>query len=228
MKQPEELMHAAHEWTGRDATALRKALHMTESRFAATLQAVSPRTVANWVTYPDTVPRGAAQEALDKLYASVSPAAKVRFEELTAKEPAVQAGSAQALRVAIAVVLRDDLVLLVRRRSGASGIAWQFPAGIVKPGESAEDVAVRETLAETSVHCTATRRIGGRLHPVTGVLCDYFLCPYLAGDAVNLDNVENAAVAWAPRRDVAKFMEQGTIYPPVLMILEGQRDAPVR
>jgi 8-oxo-dGTP diphosphatase len=212
-------MSAAHEWTGRDATALRKALRMTESRFAAKID-VSARTVANWVTNPATVPRSTAQGTLDKLLESASPATKIRFGELTAEQqPASPAGSAQALRVAIAVVLRDDQVLLVRRRNKA--------AGIVKPGENAEDVAVRETLAETGVHCTAAGHIGGRLHPVTGVLCDYFLCPYLAGDAANLDNVENAAVIWAPRHDVAKFIEEGSIYPPVLLILEGQRDAPV-
>ena len=220
-------MSAAHEWTGKEATALRKACRMTESRFAAALD-VSARTVANWATNSATVPRAAVQDMLDELLEGASSATKARFAELTAEDPVSPAGNAQALRVAIAVVLRDDQVLLVRRRNKAAGIAWQFPAGIVKPGENAEEVAVRETLAETGVHCTAAGHIGGRLHPVTGVLCDYFHCLYLAGDAANLDNVENAAVTWAPRRDVAKFIEQGSIYPPVLMILEGQRDAPVR
>lgn len=217
-------MSPAHEWTGRDATALRKALRMTESRFAAAVGA-SFRTVANWAAHPEMVPRAAAQDALDKLRAGASPAVKVRFEEFTSEQIPGSVGNAQALRVAIAIVLHDDRVLLVRRRDEANGIAWQFPAGIVKPGEHAEDVAVRETLAETGIHCSVTGHIGGRLHPVTGVLCDYFRCPYLAGDAANLDNVENAAVVWAPRRDVARFMERETIYPPVLMILEDQRDA---
>lgn len=220
-------MSASHEWTGREATALRKAFRMTENRFASALD-VSARTVANWVTNPATVPRAAVQEMLDRLLEGADLATRARFGELTAEEPISPTGNAQALRVAIAIVLRDNQVLLVQRRNKAAGIAWQFPAGIVKPGENAKEVAVRETLAETGVHCTAAGHIGGRLHPVTGVLCEYFFCPYLAGDAANLDNVENAAVTWAPRLDVAKFMEQGSIYPPVLMILEGQRDAPVR
>jgi 8-oxo-dGTP diphosphatase len=220
-------MSPAHEWTGKDATALRKSLRMTENRFAARV-GVSSRAVAHWVTHPATVPRAAVQDKLDELHAGASPAVKVRFEQLTAEQPAGPAGNAQALRVAIAIVLRDDQVLLVRRRDEAAGIAWQFPAGIVKPGEQAEEVAVRETLAETGIHCSVTGHIGGRLHPVTGVLCDYFLCPYLAGDATNRDNIENAAVIWAPGRDVSKFIERGSIYPPVLMILEDRRDAPVR
>lgn len=217
-------MSPAREWTGKDATALRKALRMTESRFAA-MVGVSFRTVANWAAHPATIPRAAVQDRLDAVYAGATPAVKVRFEDLTAQRPADLAGSAQALRVAIAIVLRDDDVLLVRRRDEAAGIAWQFPAGIVKPGEHSGDVAVRETLAETGIHCSIAGHIGGRLHPVTGVLCDYFRCLYLAGDAANLDNVENAAVVWAPRRDLAKFIEREHIYPPVLMILEDQRDA---
>jgi hypothetical protein len=60
------------------------------------------------------------------------------------------------------------------------------------------------------------------------VLCDYFRCHYLAGDATNLDTVENAAVVWTPRSDASKFIERDTIYLPVLMILEDQRDATVR
>jgi 8-oxo-dGTP diphosphatase len=217
-------MSPAREWTGSEATALRKALRMTEGRFAARV-GVSPRTVANWVTNPTSVPRAATQDRFDALLAEASSAVKVRFEELTADQSPTPAGNAQALRVAIAVVTRGDQVLLVRRRNETSGIAWQFVAGIVKPGEQAEEVAVRETLAETAVHCSVTARIGGRLHPVTGVMCDYFKCEYLAGEPTNRDNVENAAVTWAPRRDVSKFMEPGTIYPPILLILEESRDA---
>ena len=220
-------MSPAHGWTGKDATALRKALRMTESRFAAKV-GVSPRTVGNWSASPAMIPRADAQDMLDKLLAGASPAAKARFEEFREEQPPASAGSAQALRVAIAIVLREDQVLLVRRRDEAAGLTWQFPAGIVKPGEDPEKVAVRETLAETDIHCSVAEHVGGRLHPVTGVLCEYFRCPYLAGDAVNQDHVENAAVIWAPRRDVGRFIERDTVYPPVLMILEDQRDAPVR
>jgi 8-oxo-dGTP diphosphatase len=189
---------------------------------------VSSRTVGNWAASPEMTPRPAAQDALDKLLAGASTATKARFEQFSAEEPVAPVGSAQALRVAIAIVLRDDQVLLVRRRNEAADLTWQFPAGIVKPREDPENVAVRETLAETGIHCSVAEHVGGRLHPVTGVLCDYFWCHYLVGEAANQDNVENAAVIWAARRDVARFIERDAIYPPVLMILEGQRDTPVR
>lgn len=213
-------MSPAREWTGKEATALCKALGMTESKYAGAV-GVSVRTVANWAARPAMIPRAAVQNMLDDLLAAASPAVKVRFGELIAGQPAGPAG-AQALRVAIAVVLRSDLVLLVRRRNQAAGITWQFPAGIVKPGEQAEDVAVHETLAETGVHCSVARHIGGRLHPVTGVLCDYFQCRYLGGDAANRDTVENAAVTWAPKDNVSSFIDLDMVFPPVLMILEEQ------
>lgn len=213
-------MDSAQEWTGRTATALRKALRMTADRFADRL-GVAPRTVLYWASHPETVPRGSIQEALDEVHNRAAPRTRVRYEELcSAHDPDEVGDGAQALRVAIAVVVRRGEVLLVRRRDEAAGISWQFPAGIIKPGERGEDVAVRETLAETAVHCSVRERIGSRLHPVTGVVCDYYWAEYLAGEAENCDTVENAGVTWAPRRDLTRFVPRENIYPPVLRMLE--------
>ena len=217
-------MEPAQEWTGRTATALRKALRMTVDRFASALR-VAPRTVANWAASPDTIPRVAVQDALDELLGRAAPAVRSRFQELAAGQETALAGHAQALRVAISVVTKDGEVLLVRRRDDGAGISWQFPAGVIKPGERPEDVAVRETLGETGVHCTVRERIGSRLHPTTGVYCDYFACDFLTGVAENRDTVENAGVAWVPRQDLTRFVARDKIYPPILRFLEEQRDA---
>ncbi len=83
----------SREWTGSEATALRKALRMAESRFAATLS-VLLRTVGNWAAHPATVPRAAVQDVLDELLAAASPAVKARFGQLTAEQPAGSAVSA--------------------------------------------------------------------------------------------------------------------------------------
>jgi DNA-binding transcriptional regulator YiaG len=79
------------DWTGREAVALRKALRLTQGSFARKLGA-SVRTVAHWASYPDTVPRSAAQDTLDELLAGASPAARTRFEQLTAGGPVESAG----------------------------------------------------------------------------------------------------------------------------------------
>ncbi|WP_199230761.1 NUDIX domain-containing protein [Promicromonospora sp. AC04] len=111
-------------------------------------------------------------------------------------------------------------MLLVQRRDGGA-LHWQFPAGIVKPGASPADAAVRETYAETAVHCSVREQIGARVHPHTGVHCEYLHCDYLAGEAENRDVVENASVAWVAVTDLGKFIPESTIYPPILEVLRG-------
>jgi 8-oxo-dGTP diphosphatase len=126
-----------------------------------------------------------------------------------------------ALVVAIAIVVREaDVLVVCRREMDPSGITWQFPAGIVKPGASAEIVAVRETLAETGIHCTIRAELGERVHPLTGVLCRYFMCDFLAGDVQNRDVTENVDAIWAARRDLTRFIPAERIFPPILQALE--------
>ena len=127
---------------------------------------------------------------------------------------------AQALRVAIAVVIRGDDVLLVCRR-GDGELRWQFPAGMVKPGAEPSTVAVQETHGETGVHCTIREQLGERVHPVTGVVASYFLADHLAGEAANLDPLENVDVAWVPRASLIRFIPQDQIFPPILSALEA-------
>jgi DNA-binding transcriptional regulator YiaG len=78
-------------WTGSDANALRKALRVTEGKFARSL-GVSARTVANWAADPSMVPRNAAQDRLDELLAAASPDAVTKFARLAARQPAASPG----------------------------------------------------------------------------------------------------------------------------------------
>jgi 8-oxo-dGTP diphosphatase len=219
-------MEVATRWTARRACALQTALRMSNDGFAEHL-GVSSRTVAAWHKKPDLVPRPELQQALDTALRLADEGAQARFAQLAGaseQPPAgvtVAPGTAQAFRVAIAIVVNGPKVLIVcRRGEDGGGISWQFPAGIVKPGVSPETVAVRETLAETNVHCTVVRSLGSRLHPITNVMCDYLLCEYLAGDAENVDVVENVSVTWADRADLTRFIPADRIFPPVLDALE--------
>lgn len=204
-------------WTGQQAAWLQDAFEMTQEAFAAKL-GVSVRSVAAWRANPKMVPQPETQRILDTTLAMAGDAVRRRFihlSRITAPQP-----EAQALRVAIAVVRRGGDVLLVCRQDG-DDITWQFPAGIVKPGGSAPKVAVRETLDETGVHCLVREHLGERLHPVTRALCDYFICDYVHGEAVNGDSSENVAVAWAPISELARFIPTERIYPPILDALEA-------
>jgi len=133
----------------------------------------------------------------------------------------VSAVSPQVLRVAIAIVLNGAKVLLVRRREQFGDLSWQFPAGVVKPGQVAGQVAINETLAETGIHCVLRTSVGERTHPTTGALCEYFMCDYLTGEVQNRDPLENSAVIWADRGHVTEFAPASQVFPPVLQFLSS-------
>lgn len=70
-------------WTGRDATALRRALCLTAERFAARV-CVAPRTVTHWSSNPDTVPQISVQERLSQTLREAPADVQCRFRTLTA------------------------------------------------------------------------------------------------------------------------------------------------
>jgi 8-oxo-dGTP diphosphatase len=216
-------MDLVNAWTGRTACALQAALRLTNEAFADHL-GVAVRTVATWHQRPDLSPKADVQQALDTALERAPGAARTRFARLVSRhENTSPAGlaAAQALRVAVAVVVKDSEVLIVcRRGDDGGGISWQFPAGMVKPGVPPEIVAVRETLGETDIHCTVVRKLGSRLHPITNVYCDYLLCEYLAGEATNVDIVENVSVLWIDKTRLTRFIPVDRIFPPILEALE--------
>lgn len=187
---------------------------MTNQAFAARL-GVSERTVATWRSRPGIKPRPEMQAALDTMLEGADASVQLRFREKARPVPAVQA---QTYRVAVAVVTQESNVLLVCRR-GDDALGWQFPAGTVKPGRAPAAVAVEETHGETGVRCTVRRPLGERVHPLTGVLIEYFLCEYLMGEATNRDDRENDTVAWVPIADLPRFIPTEQIYPPILEVL---------
>ena len=189
---------------------------MTNEAFAERL-GISERTISRWHANPEMVHRTEVQQILDIAYEEAGPAVQRRFTLLM--RPPAPRMEAQALRVAIAVVLRGDDVLLVCRR-GDGELRWQFPAGMVKPGADPATVAVQETHGETGVHCTIRQQLGERIHPKTLVAASYYLADYLAGDAANLDPLENVDVAWVPRAALTRFIPQDQIFPPILNALE--------
>lgn len=203
-------------WTGELACHLQAAHRMTRDEFAGRL-GVHPQTVASWHAKPTVIPRPDMQAALDTLYERATAPVRLRFAQL-ARSP--ESTITQALRVAVAVVVRRGEVLLVQRRDGGP-LDWQFPAGVVKPGGDPAAVAVRETRAETGVHCSVRQPLGSRVHPQTGVQAEYLLCDHLMGEPANLDPAENADALWAPIASLTRFIPAERIYAPILTALEA-------
>lgn len=210
-------MDVVDTWTGRTACLLQQAMRMTNEAFAERL-GISERTVSRWHAAPEMVHRTEVQQILDIAHREAGEEVQRRFALLL--RPPAPRMEAQALRVAIAVVLRGDDVLLVCRR-GDGELRWQFPAGMVKPGADPATVAVQETHGETGVHCTIREPLGERVHPVTGVVAAYFLADHLAGEPANRDPLENVDVAFVPRAALTRFIPQDQIFPPILTALEA-------
>lgn len=109
---------------------------------------------------------------------------------------------------ALAVVLRDDQVLLVRRRNEPDAGLWGFPGGHVEFGETASDAATRELREETGVIALPIRYLTNVdiiLRGEAGEIMYHFLlaavlCRYVSGNPAADDDVSDAA--WRNVEDV--------------------------
>ena len=104
----------------------------------------------------------------------------------------------------LAVVLRADQVLLVRRRNPPDAGLWGFPGGKIDFGEAIGQAAVRELLEETGVRAEATRvltALDAYHRDECGTLLQHFVmlaveCRWLAGEPLAADDADEAA--WFP------------------------------
>jgi 8-oxo-dGTP diphosphatase len=121
--------------------------------------------------------------------------------------------------ISAAIVVNEDRVLMVRRRVKEGELSWQFPAGAIETGETAEDAAVRETVEETGLTVEAVKLLGERVHPKTGRSMSYTACTVLSGEAHVADAEELDAVAWITHDEIAEYVPYG-LFDPVQKYLD--------
>lgn len=115
--------------------------------------------------------------------------------------------------IAAAVIVDDGRFLLVQRAVSEGSLSWQFPAGEVEAGETAEDAAVRETAEEAGLTVVVKARLGERTHPATGREMVYVACEVIDGEAHAADEDEVAAVAWVGLDEIPEYVPHGFFEP---------------
>lgn len=122
--------------------------------------------------------------------------------------------------VSAAIITDSERVLMVRRRVKEGELSWQFPAGGVEEGESAQEAAVRETLEETGLTVKAVKYIGDRVHPKSGAFMAYTACEVVDGTAHVADSEELDTVAWVRHGEIPALVPYG-LYGPVQEYLDA-------
>lgn len=115
--------------------------------------------------------------------------------------------------VSAAIITDGPRVLMVRRRVKEGELSWQFPAGGVEDGETAEQAAVRETLEETGLTVRAVKYIGDRVHPKSGKFMAYTACTVVSGAARVADEEELDTVAWVRHEEIPGLVPYGLFGP---------------
>lgn len=123
--------------------------------------------------------------------------------------------------IAAAVIVHEGRVLMIRRRVAEGDLSWQFPAGGIEVGESAEVAAVREAAEETGLIVEAIKVLGERVHPKTGRHMSYVACSLVSGTARVADADELAEVSWTVRGDLVALVPYG-LFEPVQQYLDGE------
>lgn len=121
--------------------------------------------------------------------------------------------------ISAAIIVEGGKVLMVRRRVSEGELMWQFPAGGIEAGESAEDAAVRETVEETGLTVKAVRLLGERVHPKTHRLMSYTACEVVDGEAHVADADELDAIAWVALDEIPEYVPYG-LFDPVQKYLD--------
>ncbi|MGP8296715.1 NUDIX hydrolase [Streptomyces inhibens] len=119
------------------------------------------------------------------------------------------------------IIVEGDRVLMVRRRVREGELMWQFPAGAIEGGETAEQAAVREAREETGLTVEALKLLGERVHPKTGRLMSYTACSVVSGEARVADEEELAEVAWVTLTEVPDYVPYG-LFEPVQEYLDSE------
>lgn len=94
------------------------------------------------------------------------------------------------IKVAAAVIVRDNKILVTKRGYGDYKGFWEFPGGKLEEGESAKDAVVREIKEELAVEIKTEKYLGcvEYDYPSFHLSMDSFLCHIVKGEITLLEH----------------------------------------
>jgi 8-oxo-dGTP pyrophosphatase MutT (NUDIX family) len=118
------------------------------------------------------------------------------------------------LKVVVAIVKFKGQFLITERKVKEYNLTWAFPAGIVKPGKTEQEILKKECLQETNIRIKPLFKLGERLHPNTKVWLSYWICDYISGELCNNDTDELNQVKWVSGQEALSLITSD-IYAPL-------------
>lgn len=121
---------------------------------------------------------------------------------------------------AVAVIVYEGRVLVVRPPDPGQGECWRFPAAMVGHGETVAEAAVREASHTAQMDFVARGVLGGQVHPLTGHRMLFVACE-LPGEA---PPAARAEVAWSTSGELSCYVHDGSCPSLRLYLDEVLRD----
>jgi len=116
--------------------------------------------------------------------------------------------------VVVGIVDKDGKILMIKRAKKEGDLVWAFPGGKVEEGETKEQACIREVYEETGINVKIKQILGERVHPNTNAKMTYFLCNYVNGQIMILDETEVVDIAYKSKEEFNRDVKTD-IYPPV-------------
>jgi len=110
---------------------------------------------------------------------------------------------------------KDEVLLIDNPRRG-----WEYPGGMVEPGESLHDALVREIQEESGVKVETIGFVGVCKNVQKDVVNLDFVCRYVSGELTPSE--ESIEVRWVKKEDISKLITYPLTKIRMKNMLEGE------
>lgn len=109
------------------------------------------------------------------------------------------------LPVTAAVIERDGMILIARRKRAFMGNNWEFPGGKLEDNETLEECLKREIREELGIDIAVGKLISSRKHVLncqSAIILYAYRAEYVSGEIVLTDHDE---IAWVAPEDLQRY-----------------------